>query len=172
MNKEQAAKKIGISVRTLQRHMAANRIAYAMKRTKTGDVADFNKDEVERFRRELKEGLTASVRHGTVESSGPVSPMPADGAGHNEQTALALAQPAQVALLERLASVLGSIREARPAVPLADKPLLKLDEAAQLTGLSRGILREAVEKGSLKAKIVGRAWRIKRADLDAYIAKL
>src|SRR4051812_25047940 len=117
MNKEQAAKKIGVSVRTLQRHMAANRIAYTMKRTKTGDVAEFDKEEVERFRRELKEGLTAAVRHGTVEATGPVSPMPADSAGHNEQTALALTQPAQLALIERLASVLSGAGETRPAVP-------------------------------------------------------
>jgi excisionase family DNA binding protein len=44
-------------------------------------------------------------------------------------------------------------------------------EAAQLSGLSRGHLREAIEEKKLKARIIGRGWRVKRADLDAYVAK-
>jgi excisionase family DNA binding protein len=49
---------------------------------------------------------------------------------------------------------------------------LKLDEASLLTGLSRQILRDAIEAKKLKAKIIGRAWRIKREDLDQYLKKL
>jgi excisionase family DNA binding protein len=58
------------------------------------------------------------------------------------------------------------------SVGIADKPLLKLDEAAALTGLSRDTLRKAIEDGELKGKIIGRAYRIKRADLDSYIENL
>jgi excisionase family DNA binding protein len=50
--------------------------------------------------------------------------------------------------------------------------LLTLAEARELTGLARGVLREAIDQGKLKAKIIGRAWRVKRADLDTYIHKL
>ncbi len=52
------------------------------------------------------------------------------------------------------------------------KLLLTLAEAQALTGLSRGVLREAIDKGKLKGQVIGRAWRIKRTDLEAYIKKL
>jgi excisionase family DNA binding protein len=57
-------------------------------------------------------------------------------------------------------------------VPIADKPLLKLDEAAALTGLSRDTLRKAIKTKKLKGKMIGKAFRIKRNDLDEYIKKL
>jgi excisionase family DNA binding protein len=80
----------------------------------------------------------------------------------------------------QLVALVSAVREIVQATPtradvtlsdLAVKPLLKLDEAARLTGLSRAILREAIEAGSLKAKIVGRAWRVRRVDLDAYVSE-
>jgi excisionase family DNA binding protein len=55
---------------------------------------------------------------------------------------------------------------------LAAKPLLTLAEASTLTGLSRAVLRDAIESKKLKARIIGRAWRVKRADLDMFIKKL
>ena len=55
---------------------------------------------------------------------------------------------------------------------LADKLTLSLSEAAQLSGLSRNHLRAAIAGKKLKASIVGRAWRMRRADLEAYVGKL
>jgi excisionase family DNA binding protein len=60
----------------------------------------------------------------------------------------------------------------KPAVAIADKPLLKLDEAAALTGLSRQFLRKSIEDGKLKGRIIGRGFRVKREDLDKFIKKL
>jgi excisionase family DNA binding protein len=57
-------------------------------------------------------------------------------------------------------------------VSIADKPLLKLNEAAALTGLSRDTLRTAIDAKKLKGKLIGKAFRIKRDDLDEYIKKL
>jgi excisionase family DNA binding protein len=54
---------------------------------------------------------------------------------------------------------------------LAHKLTLSLIEASQLSGLSRGHLREAIEQKKLKARIIGRGWRMTRAALDAYVAK-
>ncbi len=59
-----------------------------------------------------------------------------------------------------------------PGVRIADKPLLILDEAAALTGLSRETLRTAIDTKELNGKLIGRAFRIKRDDLDEYIKKL
>jgi excisionase family DNA binding protein len=55
---------------------------------------------------------------------------------------------------------------------LAHKLTLSLVEAAQLSGLSRGHLRFAIAEKKLKARIIGRGWRVKREDLEAYIKKL
>jgi excisionase family DNA binding protein len=49
---------------------------------------------------------------------------------------------------------------------------LSLAEASQLSGLSRNHLRQAIEEKKLKARIIGRGWRVKRDDLDAYVRKL
>ncbi|MDF5718102.1 MAG: helix-turn-helix domain-containing protein [Rhizonema sp. NSF051] len=57
-------------------------------------------------------------------------------------------------------------------VPIADKLLLTLPEAQALTGLSREFLREAISNGTLKAAVIGRSWRIKRSDLEEYVAGL
>ena len=62
--------------------------------------------------------------------------------------------------------------ESQPGVSIADKLLLTLSEAQALTELSKGFLRDAINNGELKAKIIGRSWRVKRSDLDEYIANL
>ncbi len=63
-------------------------------------------------------------------------------------------------------------RPSTPTIAIENKPLLKLVEAQMLTGLSRDTLIEAINAGKLKARIIGRAWRIKREELDSYIKKL
>lgn len=88
----------------------------------------------------------------------------------------------QRAIVERQAEIIDGLIGAKAlptgtktdsaAVSVSEKPLLTLDEARQLTGLSRNHLLEAINGKKLKARIIGRAWRVKRADLDAYVAKL
>ena len=57
-------------------------------------------------------------------------------------------------------------------MPVEEKLLLTLKEVQALTGLSREILREAINSGKLKAQIIGKSWRIKRFDLSDYIDNL
>ncbi|NMG11186.1 DNA-binding protein [Brasilonema sp. UFV-L1] len=73
-----------------------------------------------------------------------------------------------VDIIERLLSQ----SQNKPLVPIADKILLKLSEAQALTGLSKGILRTAIKEGKLKAEKIGSTWRIKRSDLDEFVAEL
>jgi predicted DNA-binding protein (UPF0251 family) len=174
MNKEQAAKKIGISVRTLQRKMSEHRIAFTMKRTKNGDVADFNKEEVERFKRELKEGLTATVTHGVIAPSEAVTAIPtgadADTVG---QTALA-----PMDLMQRLAAIFQAMprEQAMPPAPVSieNKLMLSLPEAAHVSGISLARLRDDVKAGRLKTVkgIGGGHGKVKRDDLLAYVNSL
>ena len=80
-----------------------------------------------------------------------------------------LANPIErlIEALDRRASL-----ESKPQVPISDKVLLTIPEAQALTGLSREILKEAIDAGNLPAKIMGKAYRIKRKDIEIYIDKL
>lgn len=55
---------------------------------------------------------------------------------------------------------------------LAAKPLLTRAEAQRYTGLSRELLREAVTSGKVGEVKLGHAYRMKRAELDSYVAAL
>jgi excisionase family DNA binding protein len=131
----------------------------------------FNESELQRLKEEIE---------GYLPQTWPI-------AGHVENTtslpSQALVPSELLHLGERLISVLESMRQysiapaALPPAPvsiadISHKLLLTLLEAAALTNLSRARLRQAIGQGSLKAKKLGRGWRIKRADLNAYVAKL
>ncbi len=58
------------------------------------------------------------------------------------------------------------------AIPVADKLMLTLADAAALTSLSKDHLSAAIHAGKLKAKKIGRGWKVKRDDLDGYVKKL
>jgi excisionase family DNA binding protein len=170
MNKEQAAKFLGISVRTLQRYMSGHKIGFKMRRTKTGEEAIFEKEELRRFKQEMKE-VTTTVKGSVMPLSEPVSRI-SEAEGETEQLAIAPA-----ALMQRFAMMLQAVQATpsaaiEPAVAIENKPLLTISEARKLTGLSDGHLREAIHAGKLKGKIIGRGYRIKRTDLDDYIKKL
>jgi len=75
--------------------------------------------------------------------------------------------------------VLEGLQSRAPAFPpvpsisdIAQKIMLTLPETALLTSLSRNHLRQAIEEKKLRARIIGRGWRVKRDDLDAYVRKL
>jgi excisionase family DNA binding protein len=52
-------------------------------------------------------------------------------------------------------------------VPIGEK-LLTLKEAAEVLRLSARTVREYVQRGEIKGKIIGNRWRFRRADLDAF----
>ena len=59
-----------------------------------------------------------------------------------------------------------------PISDLAAKPLLTRAEARRYTGLSQKLLREAVRSGRVSEHKLGHAYRLKRAELDNYVAGL
>jgi excisionase family DNA binding protein len=152
MNKETAAEALGISIRSLQRLVQSEKISVTYKRGESGkQEAIFNANEIEIYKQQRD-----------VESVKPA-------AATINDTALARNDANQFLQVLRQAIT----PETKAAgVPIADKPLLKLDEAAALTGLSRDTLRQAIDTDELKGRLIGRAFRIKRADLDSYIKKL
>jgi len=164
MNKQEASEALGITVRTLQRHTSQGKIAARQERGKTGMITVYDPEEVERFKREL-EDATGYVRP----SVAPVTPDTATPG----QTALALGRAGNSPALVELIVALEQAHAARTQpVPVADKLTLSLTEASQLSGLSRNHLRQAIGEKKLKARIIGRGWRVKRDDLDVYVKKL
>ncbi len=182
LTKEQACKRLGISVRSLQRATQSGKLQARYHRGKSGKMeAFYDSDELDHYKEELAqvvvpERKTVPAPTGDSEALTPI------GTPQGEQYLAALHD-----LLGRVVAM-----QERPLLPaptgdghtsahvgatvatlsLADKLTLSLMEAAQLSGLSRGHLREAIDAGKLKARIIGRGWRVKRDDLDAYVKKL
>jgi excisionase family DNA binding protein len=152
MNKESAAEYLEISVRSLQRLVSDNKISRIQKRGNSGKLETFfNADELEEYKK-LRD--TETIKPASVTSND-----------------MALARSDANQFIELFKEAIAPKQKAL-TVEIADKPLLKLDEAAALTGLSRDILREAINSKKLKGKLIGKAYRIKRTDLDAFISKL
>ena len=133
-----------------------------------GSDAVFNEGELQRLKEELDEFLPQTW---------PTAVTPPDST--SETGALTPAQFSELG--ERLIAALVALQRPLqlPATPpaatlsdIAHKLMLTLPEAAALSNLSRHHLRQAIKTGTLKAQKIGRGWRIKRADLDAYVSAL
>jgi excisionase family DNA binding protein len=157
MNKEDAATELGISVRSLQRLVQSEKISVRYKRGESGNQeAIYDPGEIQNYKQQ---------RDAEVIKPAAVT---------RDDTALARsgATTNDTKLARNVIETLFNLGLQKPVVAIADKPLLKLDEASALTGLSRQILRQAIEDGKLKGRIIGRAYRVKRGDLDEYIESL
>jgi excisionase family DNA binding protein len=58
------------------------------------------------------------------------------------------------------------------SVRASEKLLLNLTDCRLLTGLSEYYLRDSIKTGTLKAKIIGRGYKIKKQDLDEFVKNL
>jgi excisionase family DNA binding protein len=161
MNKNDAATFLEIGIRSLERYTGAGKVQAQKLKVKTGFALDYDPAELERFKAVLE-----AERQEAGQGS-PVSP-----------TALAVRQPrtSHGTLANVAASVANGHGDAFTAAmvtqAIAVKLLLNLAECQALTGLSRATLRDAIESGDLKAKMIGKAWRVKRSDLEAWINAL
>jgi hypothetical protein len=157
MNKEEASKELKISVRSLQRLVQSEKISVIYKRGDSGkQEAIFNADEIENYKR----GRDAEIIKPAVAT--------------NSDTALARSDATtnDTALARNVIEALFNLGLQKPAVPIVDKILLTINECRLLTGLSHLLLRQAIEDGTLKCRIIRRRYKIKRADLDAFINEL
>ncbi len=171
MNKTEAAEYLGVGVRALERYTAQERIAVRYVKGKTRPTLDYDAAELERFKAEL----TAPVEKPAAQRPEEASPNSANTAlaalGGNRGGALVL--PVQVVeLIRSTVEFDRTLRSVPDATQAAVKLLLTLAEVQVLTGLSRNTLRAAIDGGALPAQQIGRAWRIKRADLERYINEL
>ena len=56
----------------------------------------------------------------------------------------------------------------RPAPTTIGDRLLTLREAAEVLRLNPRTVREYVRRGEIEGRIIGKRWRFRRADLDAF----
>jgi excisionase family DNA binding protein len=52
--------------------------------------------------------------------------------------------------------------------PVIGEGFLTLREAAQVLRLNTRTVREYVKRGDIRGKLIGKRWRFRRADLDAF----
>jgi excisionase family DNA binding protein len=153
VNKKEVSKFLGVSVRRVEQFDHDERLgAKTYVKGKTGKEAHWEEEAVERLKVELNSTDKPDTGLQTLRS-------------HD-------ARLFAVSLVEAMQNHNEPKQKAGRDVEIADKPLLKLDEAAALTGLSRQILRKAIDSEELKGKIIGRAYRIKRDDLDVFVKNL
>ncbi len=158
MNKKEAAARLNVTTRQVEHYVSKGRLTVAYVRGKTGKQSDYDESEVERLKTELET---------------PDAPITALQAANSPVVGLVAPQERERFL--HALEALSNNRSTNPQPTISDlavKPLLTLSEAQVLTGLSRATLRDAIDAKRLKAQIIGRAWRVKRDDLDAYVRKL
>ncbi len=176
-NKQDAAAYIGVSVRTLLRLVDQGKLAHLPKRRPAEETL-FDDGELDRYKREVEAGVAGIVSGFVMPDVPGTRDTPTESkeiARRNGSVSLSpvtLGTGDALDTPEMRGRMLQAFEAMASPVRLADKLTLSLSEAALLSGLSRGHLRDAIAAKKLKARIIGRGWRVKRADLDAYVTKL
>jgi sulfur transfer complex TusBCD TusB component (DsrH family) len=151
MNKQQAAKELKISVRSLQRLVQNGVLNIVYQRGNSGkQEAVFDVEQIVKYKLERDKPTTKLVR------------LP-----NNDKTQLA-----RNATLEFLEVFRNSLISQKMVVPIADKVLLTVKDCRLLTGLSEQAIRDAIRDETLKARVIGKGWKIKRGDLNQFIDNL
>ena len=174
LSKAEAAEYLGISTRALERYTQQGKLGVKYVRATRGKQARYQEGELAALKAELETEThkpVVSAQTPTTQLTG-LTDTPVGVSELVEKFLLPLS-----AHLSELTKAVTDLQQpssaaGRPPVPVEEKLLLTLQEVQSLTGLSREILREAIDTGELPAKIIGRAWRVKREDLEAYIDEL
>ena len=161
LSKKEAAEYLGISSRTLERHVKDGKIGVRYQPGATNDVAMFDEQDLENFKNERQiPKVKPTVMPSTSEL---VDQIPINQIAQNSGGFLAPLIAPFRDFSERFFS--------SPAL-LQGKMLVTLNEAQIITGLSRDTLMTAIKSGELESRIIGKAYRIKRKELERYIDDL
>ncbi len=151
MNKTQASKELKISVRSLQRLVQNKVLTIVYQRGNSGkQEAVFDAEQIAKYKIERDKPIDKLV---------PVPAMTKNDLARSNT-------------LEFLDVFKNAFTLEKSVVPIADKILLTVTDARGLTGLSEKRIIEAIKSEKLKAKFIGKGWKIKRGDLDGFIDDL
>jgi excisionase family DNA binding protein len=162
MNKKEAAEYLGVSTRLVEKYASEGRLGEVTYiRGRTGKQAEYDRQAVEKLKAVLDTPDTAIATR---------TPDARLFAAHLVE----ILERREQANIEAIRGLLtdGSGKPRSASVRVSEKTLLTINDCRLLTGLSRQLLRQAIEDGKLKGRIIGRAYRVKRGDLDRYIEKL
>ncbi len=171
MNKREVAEELGCSTRQVEKYVGQERLRVVeYVRGKSGREGVYNADEVARLKSELEDEQNKVIGYAPPPTA-LTAPKVAQGLAVVEHLMASLDR--QHADADRIIAAIASLNgHAAQDVGVTDKLTLSLNEASQLSGLSRNHLRQAIEEKKLKARIIGKGWRVKRDDLDSYVKKL
>jgi len=161
LNKKQASEILEKSARTIATYVKEGKLKCSYVNGKNGLEAVYDEDDVRRLKTEMETPAYRAV----------VDPEPA-----TQTTELVARRGFQPVRYQSQGDpgrpLLQGRRDGIDVMQIAVKPLLKLSEAQSLTGMSRGSLLTAIQAGHLTAdsKKWGRGWRMRRTDLDRFIA--
>lgn len=154
MDRKTVAQTLGVSEKSVSRYVAAGRLPDVRK----NGALDIAEADVMRLKAELEAPVITARDHETGQDSTAIVVVPR-GRGMRPSNALAIIE--------------GSARQRetgqRAFVPTSDKLLLSLEEAGALTGLSVARLRLAIGEERLTARKVGRAWKMRRGDVERFV---
>ncbi len=164
MKKFDAAKFLDISEKTLERLVKNGEISSKLEKGKTRDVVVFDDEELKAFKEKRESSkhrpAFSSSNDSSAQDSLSLITTKADNIDRQTQT------------LEFLEVLRNTLTLQKSVVPIADKILLTIKECRALTGLSEQAIRDAIRDETLKARVVGRGFKVKRTDLDGFISKL
>lgn len=164
MNIKQASEFLKISERTIFRHVKSGKLMATHIVGANGKQLDFDEADLAAFK-------SAPVA--------PMTPMPAPSLAP-PVTAMTTAIVPHVTPDATLKNNALAISEAMTApdnqlsqrVPLVDKMALSMDEAAQLSGVSKSLLNQARRDGKLRARRIGHGYKVRPADLAVFVESL
>jgi excisionase family DNA binding protein len=147
MNKKETSELLGVSTRLVEKYASEGRLGeVTYVRGKTGKQADYDREAVEKLKQVLESPDTAMIATKTSD--------------------------ARLFVASLVEAMVSGEKVRGASVRVSEKLLLTVSDCRLLTGLSEQTLREAIHDEKLKAKIIGRGYKVKKADLDDFIDKL
>jgi hypothetical protein len=190
MNKKEAAEYLGLSEKTVERYKSSGKLSARLRRVVGGDgktrkVLDFEQPDVERLRCELSgdivyPNLTDGQPQTNTQTDTDIQTRTDRESSKNTDLSRVGQTPTDTDIqtqttrpIEIIFARFENVFEKNLEVFRAGgKLLLNLTDCRLLSGLSQATLKDAIKSEKLKAKIVGRGWKVKRQDLDEFIKNL
>lgn len=175
LTKEEAATYLGTSERSIERMVKAGKLAVTYQQGARKPVPLYAESDLDAVRvvshpipaSEATKATGDKSDSDLNDTSGAIVPM-----DFNSQDAFAqLVSIATAAATEAVVKATNdrSDSDKNDVSAIAAKLLLSLEEASLLTGLSAARLRAAIGEEKLVARKVGRAWKMRRSDLTAFV---
>ena len=175
VTQQQACEFLRVPPAMLDLYVAQGRLHPIKARTIRGRAVSFDEAELEALKRTLQEEQERirSNYEAARSSYKSVEAEIFDSGADSTNGRKSSISPSE-SVMERLLFLLEALTpSSHPTVAVENKLILTLTEAAVYSGLSEGKLIAVIQAGNLKArKDLGRGYRIKRSDLEAYIESL